>query len=378
MFILKASEIYLENKILNDACVAVENGCISGVGIEQNNDSKIIDLGSLRLFPGFIDIHVHGGNGYDTMDATFESVNEISKYKIMEGVTSFCPTTVTSDRESLIKALECIKKAKVQGARIVWPFIEGPFVNFQRKGAHSGEFVDEAPDERIYDLVKGYGSKLSILMAPEIYGAMDIIKGLNERGINVRIGHSNADYEIATQAANNGSNIVVHMFNAMAPFSAREPGILAAGLLNDDLYTEVICDLVHSHKACLELLFRIKNKDKIILITDCMQAGGMGDGKYKLGREEVIVEGGIARTLDGNLAGSTLKMIDAVKNVHGNFNMELIDIVNMASINPARALGIDGECGSIVQGKRADMIAVDENLDIKFVMVDGVIKMDRR
>ena len=378
MVLIKAREIYLEDKILYNSGIVVENGRISAVGIPQDYSGEIIELGDLKLMPGFIDIHVHGGNGYDTMDATYEALNEISKYKLNEGVTAFCPTTVTSDRDSLINALACIKCSKdrtVQGARIIWPFIEGPFINFQRKGAHSSKHIDEKPDDSIYDLVEGYGGKLSILIAPELQGAMDIIEVFAKRNINVRIGHSNADFESAMEAVDSGANVLVHMFNAMEALSARNPGILTAGLLNGKLYVEVICDLVHIHKACLELLFRLKSKDKIILITDCMRAGGIGDGKYNLGSEEITVKGGIARNSDGKLAGSTLKMIDAVKNIYENFDMELRDIIKMATINPAKALGIDYDCGSIDCGKRADIIAVDDNLDIKFVMVDAMVKV---
>ena len=377
MVFIKSEEIYLEDKVLHNSGIAVENGRIVAVGEYKDCYGEIIDLGNLKLLPGFIDIHVHGGNGYDTMDATYEAINEISKYKLLEGVSAFCPTTVTGDRESLKNALECIKQSKdrgVHGARIIWPFIEGPFINSRKKGAHSEAYIDEKPDDRIYDLVENYGGKLSILIAPELDGAMEIIKGLADRGINIRAGHSGASYEIAEEAVKNGVNIAVHMFNAMNPFSAREPGMMAATLLNEKIYTEVICDLVHSHKASLELLFRVKDKDKVILITDCMRAGGIGDGKYTLGEEEITVKGGIARSSNGSLAGSTLKMIDAVKNLNDNFNMELFDIVNMASINPAKALGIDSEYGSITCGKKADVIAVDNNLDMKFVMMDGIIK----
>ena len=377
LFFIKASEIYLEDKILYNSGVTVENGRIVAIGKAKEASAEMIDLGDLKLIPGFIDIHVHGGNNYDTMDATYEALNEISKYKLMEGVTAFCPTTVTSDRDSLANALECISKSKdrgVQGARIIGPFIEGPFINSLRKGAHSSAFINEKPDESLYDLVESYGDKVSVLIAPELDGAMDIIKELAHRDINIRLGHSNACYETAQEAVKYGASIAVHMFNAMAPLSAREPGLLGAGLLNDKLYTEVICDLVHSHKASLELLFKVKEKDKIILITDCMRAGGIGDGKFNLGEEEIMVENGIARSSNGSLAGSTLKMIDGIKNLHDNFNMELRDIINMATINPAKALKIDCDCGSIANGKQADIIAVDDNFRVKFVMIDGKIK----
>ena len=379
MILIKASEIYLKDKILYDSTVAVENGRIVEIGGSFKGECEIIDLGRLKLLPGFLDIHVHGGNGFDTMDATYEALSEISKYKLLEGVTAFCPTTVSDSRENIINAMDCIGIAKergVPGARIIWPFIEGPFINFARKGAHSGEFVDEKPDEGIVDLLAGYDGGLSVLIAPELDGAMDIIKALKHRGINVRIGHSNADYETAVNAAENGGNIVAHMFNAMAPFSAREPGILAAGLLCDKLYTEIICDMVHSHRASLKLLFRAKGKDKIILITDCMRAGGLGDGNYTLGGRAVKVKGGIARTAEGNLAGSTLRIIDAVKNLYENFDLDLHDIINMATINPAEALGIDNENGSIACSKVADLIAVDDKLNIRFVMVGGMAKIN--
>ncbi len=372
---IKSDEIFLENEIVS-GYISVENDKISD--ITKSADGEIIDLTGLKLLPGFLDIHVHGGGGFDTMDATFEAVENISKFKINEGVTSFCPTTVTASDEKTVKAIKNIldcKKRGVSGAKIIGTFLEGPFIDKKFKGAHPEEFIREIDIEKINEYINlGEGTVKSIAIAPNIKNAFEAIKFCREKNINVRVGHSGASCEEVEAAVKYGANIAIHTYNAMSGLSHRAPGFVGEVLANDGIYAEVIADLIHVAKRAIQILAKCKN-DKTILVTDCMQAGGLCDGNYMLGELEVIVKNSEARLPDGTLAGSTLSMINAVKNMTKTVGIPLFDSVKMASLNPARALGISGSVGSIKIGKSADIIAIDDDFNIKFVMVDGKIKI---
>lgn len=370
---LKAREIYLENEVLKDSSVVIRNGRIAAIGEIRG---AVMDLGELKLMPGFLDIHVHGGAGHDTMDCTKAAIRGLSEFKLKEGVTSFCATTVTT---SLAKTKEAIKNVDaavaegLPGAKIIGTFLEGPYISKKYKGAHPEDFIREIDTEEIRELVD-YGNVVSIAIAPEKERAMEIIKMLRKKKINVRLGHSAADSETAQEAFSCGANIGIHTYNAMSPLSHRETGMVGAIMINDSIYSEIICDLVHVHPDAIKILVKQKSADKVILITDCMMAGGLADGAYNLGELPVRVENSIARTEQGSLAGSTLSIIQGVKNMYQVVGIPLTDILKMATINPAKALGLDQEIGSIALHKRADLTAVDDNWKIRFVMVDGKVK----
>jgi N-acetylglucosamine-6-phosphate deacetylase len=375
-FDIYAGEVYLEEEVLKNGYVTVEEGIIVGVGKKQVSDN-LIDMKKYILTPGFVDIHVHGGNGYDTMDGKEESIKNISLYKVKEGVTSFCPTTITASCAKTFKSIECVKKAanSVEGAKIIGVFLEGPFINKEYKGAHPKEFIKEPTLDEIKALISvGGGIIKSVALAPELSNANEIIQYLNSQNINVRIGHSSASYEETNEAIKKGCNIGIHIFNAMKPFNHREPGMVGAMLTNDNVYGEVIVDKVHLHEGAVKLLLKCKGKNKAILITDCINAGGMQDGTYKLGEVDVIVKGKIARNKQGALAGSTLTINGAIKNLL-DMGVSLFEGVTMATITPAKALGVDKTIGSIKIGKKADFTAIDRDANVKFVMIDGVRKL---
>ncbi|MDR1688897.1 MAG: N-acetylglucosamine-6-phosphate deacetylase [Clostridiales bacterium] len=355
-----------------------ENAFGGEVG-NASGEPQIINLSGLTLLPGFIDIHVHGGGGYDTMDLSAQSLEKISLYKLEEGVTSFCPTTVTAPFEKLKKAASVVgeaAKGENTGAKIIGSFIEGPYINPKFKGAHPEEFIREINLDEIKELIDaGKGFVKSFAIAPELDGAAEAVKYLTQNGINVRMGHSDALAKQANEAAGCGANTAIHTFNAMRAFSHRETSMVSETLLNDGIYAEFICDLIHTNKHAASVLLRCKGEDKIILITDCMMAGGLTDGSYTLGEMKVKVVGKQALTEDGKLAGSVLKLNEAVRNMAFEVGAGKDAAVKMATINPAAALGIDKETGSIEVGKRADIIAVDDNFNVKFVMAGGVIKL---
>lgn len=373
-FTIKAKEIYLENEVLTDSTVVVEDGIIKAIG-EVRGEVK--DLGDVKLMPGFLDIHVHGGNGHDTMDCTHEAVKEISKFKIKEGVTSFCATTVTTSIEktkNAIKNVDEVIAEGLEGAKIIGTFLEGPYINEKYKGAHPESYIRDIDLTEIEDLVNT-GNVVSFAIAPDKDKAIDAIKMLKEKDINVRIGHSSATSEVAAKAIEAGSNIAIHVFNAMSPFTHREIGMVGQIMKNDNIYGEIICDLIHVHPDAIKILVKQKGIDKVILVTDCMMAGGLKDGNYNLGELPVKVEDSIARTMDGALAGSTLSVMKAVENMHKVVGVSLSESVKMATINPAKALGVDDKVGSIAVNKCADFVALDDAFNIKFVMVDGEVRL---
>lgn len=375
--ILKSENIFLEDRVISGS-ILVEDGKITD--IKENGEipgDEIIDFGKNKIFPGLIDIHVHGGNGHDTMNATYESINEISKFKLKEGVTSFCPTTVTAPDSKTDKAITNIYDAinkGVEGAKIIGTFLEGPFINPKFKGAHPEKYIQKVDKNKIMEMIKlGKGSIKSIAIAPELEGASDTIKALKELGINVRIGHSAATDKETFEAIEKGASIAIHTYNAMTPLNHRAPGMVGAVLVDDRIYNEVISDLVHVSETAMKVLVKCK-KDKIILVTDCMEAGGLEDGDYKLGELDVIVKDSIARLkADGAIAGSTLSLMKAVENMYEKIGIPLLDVVNMASRTPAESLNIDSITGSIKIGKAADIISVDDDFNVKFVMVSGKV-----
>jgi N-acetylglucosamine-6-phosphate deacetylase len=378
-YIIQSKKMCLENGVVENTPLYVEDGLIKHIGPEaENMKGENIDLKDYTLLPGFIDTHVHGGGGYDIMDATYEAVDAISKFKINEGVTSFCPTTVTSSLDSLKSALNSISEAMdkgVHGADILGPFIEGPYINAHYKGAHPEDKIRPVNLEEIKELVSYAKGNVSIAIAPELDDALQAIKYLTDKGITVRIGHTGADYECVNCAVENGAKTAVHTYNAMSPLTHREPGTVGGVMDNDELYAELIFDTVHVHPAAARILARVKPEGKMILITDCMRAGGLKDGEYMLGELPVIVKESIARTETGNLAGSTVALNKAVNNMHKLGKVDIVKAVNMVSINPANALGLTDR-GSIAVNKRADLIAVDGDFNVKLVMVNGKILLN--
>jgi N-acetylglucosamine-6-phosphate deacetylase len=345
----------------------------------QSESENIIDLRRYTVMPGLVDIHVHGGNGYDTMDGTAEAINGMSVHKLNEGVTSFCPSTVTASDEKTAAAVQSVNDAinkGTDGAKVLGIFLEGPYLNPKNKGAHPLPFIRPICLPEMKELAgKVTGGKVSLAVAPELPGAADAIKALTEAGVHVRIGHSSATLAEAEAGLKAGANTTIHTYNAMSPLNHREPGMVGACMVLDGLYAEIICDLVHVHPAAVKLLVKARGAGKVILVTDCMSAGGLRDGQYMLGELEVFVKDGVCRLPDGVLAGSTAKLIDCVRNMHETVGIPLADAVTMATATPARALGLFDEIGSLDTGKRADIIAIDDNYNVRFVMVDGKVKL---
>lgn len=337
-------------------------------------DGDVFDGENLYLSPGFIDIHIHGALGYDTMDGNLESLKQISKTLLKHGVTSFLPTTMTCSKEEIQNAIKNVSIAMKENStvnNILGVHLEGPFISKHKIGAQNPNFLLEASIENFKEIVGNYEEIIKIVtLAPEIVGAKDLIKYLNSKNITISIGHTNAKYEEAIEGIKNGISHATHLYNAMTPFTHRDPGVVGA-ILNSNITAECILDGVHIHYASLDIALKIKSSDKIVLITDAMSACCMKDGEYSLGGQKVIVKNSEARLENGVLAGSVLTIDKAIKNVKNNLNINLNEIIKLVTINPSKVCNLHLSKGLIKENYDADLVLFDENINIKHIFVNG-------
>lgn len=377
---IKVKKVYLEDRVLENSIVILEDGLIKSIlnsKDEKNLDlDKVLNMENYNLMPGLIDTHIHGGASFDTMDGDFESINEISKYLSTRGVTSFVPTTVTDDVLNIKIAVENVKKSigKVEGAEILGSYVEGPYLTKEHKGAHPEKLLKHIDIEEIKEILKvGEGTVKTITIAPEKENSIESIKYITEKNVNVSMGHTSSNYNRAIEAIDAGAKIAVHIYNGMRGFKHREPNFIGAALTRDDVYCELIADMIHVHPAAIDIVLRCKDKDKVVLISDAMRAGGLKDGEYMLGTLKVIVKDGVARTESGSLAGSTTNLMYSIKNMLENLLVKDIEAINMASLNPAKLLKLDKEIGSIKEGKKANLVVVDDDFKVIKTLVNGKI-----
>lgn len=367
----KADYIILEDKVLEDYFMEVEDGKIKSFSKEEPEDYEYLEG---ILAPGLVDTHIHGYKNKDIMNAEKGALNVISEGLLECGVTSFLPTTLTDSKERLNQAVKLVGEEykEVKGAKVRGIFLEGPFFTEKYKGAQNDSYMSDPDIESLKEwkeLSDGLVNKIAI--APEREGVSDFIKKANAMGVAVALGHSDASYEEAVSAVEDGANIFVHNYNGMSPLHHRNPGMVGAAM-NTDAISELICDGHHVHPAAAEILMNVKGRDHIALITDCMMAGGMPDGDYMLGEFPVKVEGGTARLKDGgSLAGSILKLKEAVKNVCDWDIASIFEAIQMASLVPAKSVGIDDVCGKLKVGYDADFILFDLDLNLKRTYLNG-------
>lgn len=357
--------------------VLIVSGKIKEINPKNITLEEIIDGNGLYLAPGFIDIHIHGAGGCDTMEGTYSSINTISKTILNHGTTAFLPTTMTCHIEDIKKAVSAAKEAMdkgTEGAEVLGVHMEGPFINPLMKGAQASEFI-EVPHIETFKYIAGRNSSciLSVTLAPEIEGSEELIKYLADRGIVVSAGHSNGSYKQIKESISFGLSHCTHLFNAMTAFTHREPGVVGA-VFDSHMTAELICDGVHLSYPAVRIAIKQKSSDKIVLVTDAMMACGMGEGSFLLGGQKVIVKDGSARLENGTLAGSILTMDKAIKNLCENTDYELYEIIRMATCNPARHCGVENRKGLIKEGYDADLVLFDEDINIVKVIKKGVIK----
>lgn len=340
----------------------------------DEQDYEIIDANNNYLAPGLVDIHIHGYLGADVSDGSVEGIKTMAEGIAKNGVTAWCPTTMTVSKEEIEAALSAVRTVKnseeCYGARILGVHAEGPFINSSKKGAQAAEHI-LAPNA---DFVLKNKDIIKILtIAPEVEGAKECIKKVSQESkILISMGHTDATFEEANAGIEAGVRHTTHLFNAMSPLTHRNPGVVGAALSDDKVSCELIADTFHVSKELFGFVSKVKG-EKLCLITDCIRAGGMEDGDYTLGGQPVHKEGIKCLMPDGTIAGSVLKLNEAVKNLFDNTELTLAESMACATLNPAKAIGADKEIGSIDMGKRADFIIMDENFNVLTTIVGGKV-----
>ena len=377
--ILKNAELFNRDFDLVHADVRVEGDKISAVGQELSGGDAL-DLTGCIVSPGFVDIHIHGRAGADTCDGTREALEKIASSLIQQGVTSFCPTTMTVSlpeiRTALAAARDCMEHPPT-GASVIGVNMEGPYISPHRKGAQSEEFVrrpDAAEFQKIFDECGGIVKFVDL--APERDGADDFIRSVKDYCC-VSVAHTEAGYEQAKRAFSLGAAHVTHLFNAMTGLNHREPGVVGAVFDDASVSAEIICDGFHIHPAVLRTAFRQLGETRTVVISDSMRAAGLPDGVSELGGQTVYVKDGRARLEDGTIAGSTTNLYDEMRNLV-RFGIPLRQVFRSVTINPAREARADGKIGSIAPGKFADLNVFDDKWNLKMVLAKGKILVDRR
>lgn len=395
--LLRNARAILPERIAENAGLLIQDGRIARVfdsGTTPPVADSVLDLPGLTLFPGFIDMHIHGAIGVDTMDASSDDLRRVAEYLASQGVTAWLPTLVPSSAEQYAHAISTIEaelreerseeeerragRPRSLYARVVGVHYEGPFVNSAQCGAlHEEHFrVFSAPDDvDSLPSIKEAGAVHMMTLAPEIDGGIELILALRKRGWVVSIGHTRATVNVLDRALEAGACHMTHFMNAMTPLHHRTPGPVGWGLVHDDVTCDVIADGVHIDALMLKLILQAKTAERISLISDAIAAAGLGDGDYHVWGETIAVRDRRTQNARGSIAGSVISMLDAVRMMLSLGASEL-DVARMASTNPARLLQIEKDYGSIEVGKRADIVALDQEGNVRLTIVGGLPSMN--
>lgn len=338
-------------------------------GTEVGSDAA--DMSGLYAVPGLVDLHFHGCMGYDFCDGTAEAISALASYQAQNGVAAICPATMTYPEEKLSEIAQAAAawSAEPHEADLVGINMEGPFISEKKKGAQNAAYL-HAPDAAMFRRVqeKAHGLFKLCDMAPELPGAMETIEELSGE-VRISLAHTEADYDTACEAFRRGARQTTHLFNAMPPFSHRAPGVIGAAFDSENVAVELIADGVHIHPSVVRAVFTLFD-GRVILISDSMMATGLADGEYSLGGQAVTVRGNLATLHDGTIAGSATNLMDCVRSAV-RMGIPLGEAVRSASTNPARALGIENDYGSLEAGRLANVVLLDEELNIHAVLLRG-------
>ncbi|MBO1005430.1 N-acetylglucosamine-6-phosphate deacetylase [Pseudogracilibacillus auburnensis] len=378
--IIQFATIYTENDVLEDGHLFIKDGKIATISkdpiqVDESEEIQLIDGKGLSVIPGFIDSHIHGAQGADMMDATENALDTIASALPKEGTTSFLATTITQSTENIEKALHnvAIYENKHAAAELIGVHLEGPFINKEKKGAQPERFIMNAD----LDLFQRWqniaaGKIKTVTVAPECDDD-GLISYLAENGYNVSAGHSSANFAQIKEAAEKGVHQLTHLCNAMTGLHHRDIGAVGAAFIIPSLLAEVIADEIHLSPEMLQLVYKNIGSERLILITDSMRAKALGEGNFELGGQKVEVKNNKATLQEGTLAGSILKMDDAVQNMLKIEGVSIRDIIQMASVNPAKQIHLFDQKGSIKEGKDADILLVNDELNIKYTICRGMV-----
>ena len=360
---------------MDGASIEMDGGRIAAIhekGVTPPAPGAVFDAEGRMALPGFIDMHIHGAMGFDVTDGIVEAVEAIAESKLKEGVTSFCPTTLTLPEEDLIRTMHAVAGYRVKEpfSRCIGVHLEGPYINPDCPGAQNRSYVRK-PDIEELKRLHAITRIAIVTFAVEAEGGLDFIRALTELGIVPSLGHTAATYAQFLRAKEAGLKHLTHFCNQMSRLHHREIGLVGAGFMDDEVLTEMICDRIHLAPDMIALVFKIRPIDRIALVTDAMCAAGLQEGEYALGGLKVRVANGAARLISNNaLAGSILHYNTALRNVHEITGLPLSDLVKNTSWNQARSLGLE-KTGKIERGFRADLVILDDDFEVHAVFVNG-------
>ncbi len=381
--LILAGEVYTPSERIERGFILVSGERVEALGPERAlgaelraSADEVMEARDLIVAPGFVEVHINGAGGRDAAEATAESLSVISRTLTRFGTTSFLPTIITAPEGEMLRALEGLAEAIggiEGGARPLGIHMEGPFLSAARRGVHPAEHL-RLPDVRFLEKAwRAARGKLKIItLAPELSGALELIRAARALGAVAALGHSDARYEQALAAIEAGASHAVHVYNGMRLFNHRDPGILAAVLSDDRVSAEIIADGIHVHPAAVDIFVRTKARDKIVLSTDAISAAGMPDGRYLLSGREIVVKDGACRDREGRLAGSSLTQDRALRNLIAWTGISIEDALAAASLNAARALGLE-DTGALAPGNYADIVILDKRLEVVRTIVAGRI-----
>ena len=384
MQILKNVNAYVDGRITK-CDIAFENGIIKAIdkNLDMLNVTKITIEENSVVCPGFIDEHIHGAAGADGMDGTKEAISTIAKAIAQEGTTGFLVTTMTQSQTNIKNALCAVNRYMLEqsdeGAAVLGVHLEGPFISKKHVGAQPIEYVQALSVKAFKEFEEASGGHIKIVtLAPEEDGANKLIEYLASKKIVASIGHTDAKYKDVESAIKAGAKSVTHTYNAQTPLHHREVGVVGSSFLFDELNAELIADCIHVCPQAMKILYRLKPNNKLTLITDAMRAKHLPDGVSELGGQMVYVKNGEARLKDGTLAGSVLKMNEAVKNLVLRVGVPFERAIDCATINPAQNLSLDNERGSISVGKVADFVILKPDFSVEKTIRSGKIIYEQK
>lgn len=367
--IIKNVQVFGEDKSFTPGEIRIKDGLFVETA---DTDTEVIDGEGCFAIPGLVDIHFHGCVGDDFCDASLEAIAHMAEYEASIGVTSICPATMTLPEEELHQIMKTAGAYQGQtGAKLVGINMEGPFISPKKKGAQAADHIRRCDVELFRKLQEESGGLIKLVdIAPENEGAMEFIDVVKDEVV-VSIAHTMADYDTASEAFARGASHVTHLYNAMPPLSHRDPGVIGAARDAEECHAELICDGVHIHPSVVRATFEMFGPERMILISDSMRATGLTDGQYTLGGQDVFVKGPKATLADGTIAGSATNLMGCLKVAVQEMGIPLEDAIACATMNPAKEIGIYDRCGSIAPGKAADLVLLDQDLNVKAVYVDG-------
>jgi len=378
---IRNASVYTSYGNFEQLDVLIHDGMIQDVtpkdGLKNIEDDVTVDGTGMYLIPGLTDIHFHGCVGYDFCDGTEEAIEAMARYQARNGVTTICPATMTYPEEKLTEICRAARAyneredAKHIGASLVGIHMEGPFISHAKKGAQNEQYI-QTPDVDMYRRLQTEAGGLIKLVdiAPEVEGAMPFIQAVYSE-VAVSLAHTAADYNTAMEAFGNGARHVTHLFNAMDPYSHRAPGVIGAAADSPGAEVELICDGIHIHPAVVRSSLRLYGPDRVILISDSMEATGMPDGEYSLGGQPVYVKGNRATLADGTIAGSATNLMQCLRVMVQDMGLPLETAVRCAAVNPAKSIGIYDRYGSIAPGKVANLVLLNQDLEVMTVILNG-------